>query len=151
MQRLWYSNLSASEIYLMISDGQRQLGVIHVKDIDWDQRIGEAGIFIGELDYHKTYLPMLAIIGLMDTFFDDLSFSALKATVIRKNEEALNFNRMLGYTIETERANDLTLIVTKKSYQKARVGLDKLVHPFRQEPQIMTLTMEEKSLFILNK
>lgn len=151
MQEVWFRNLSDTDVYLVISHNAVQIGVVNVKAIDWVNRVGEAGVFIGNPEYLKSYIPMLAIISLMDAFFDEFSFSALKATVKKGNKEAIDFNYSLGYQLESEKENTLELTVSKKSYKIARKNLSKITGAFEKKKETHSFSEREKSYLFLRK
>lgn len=151
MQEAWFRNLRDTDVYLIISHNARQIGVIHVKGIDWENRVGEAGIFIGNPGYLKSFIPMLAIICLMDTFFNEFSFSALKAKVKKGNNEAIDFNYSLGYQLVKEKENTLELMVSKESYQIARNNLSKIFHAFDKKKESHSFSEHEKNYLFLRK
>jgi len=151
MQEVWYNNLQKTDVYLVINHQSSQIGVIHVKNIDWHTRTGEAGIFIGEQEYLNSYIPMLAVICLMDVFFNEFSFNGLKAKVKKGNKEALDFNYSLGYSLVHEAEEHYLLGVTNESYATARTNLSKVLNSFNKEIVNHTFTPEEKNYFFLRK
>lgn len=150
-QELWFKNLKDTDLYLVINYQSTQIGVIHVKNIDWTTRTGEAGIFIGEQEYLKSYIPMLAVICLMDVFFNEFSFSGLKAKVVKENKEALDFNFSLGYKIQKETEKYVQLEVTKELYDFARVSFSKVLNSFNKEQGKHSFSPEEEDYFFLPK
>ncbi len=151
MQEDWFARLNESDIYLMIIHQSIQIGIIHVKNIDWKKRKGEAGIFIGNLNYHKSYIPMLAIACLMDSFFYDFSFTELTAKVKKGNKTALDFNYFFGYELVAKGNNFHSLLVSKDLYSKSKMKLSKILKPFEVGNLILDLSSEEKNHLLLRK
>ena len=75
-QQAWFKSLKNSDVYLIIEYKQRGIGVINVKNIDFINLTGEAGIFIGDKEYRQSFVPMLAILCLMNTFFLEFYFTS---------------------------------------------------------------------------
>jgi RimJ/RimL family protein N-acetyltransferase len=127
MQSQWFDTLGGNNIYLMISYKNEKIGVVNVKDIDWDLKTGEAGIFLGAVNYNKSEVPMLAIIAMMDTFFDQYQFNFLRAKIQKNNEKALFLNQSLGYQIVSEDTDCYHLQVSSANYKRAIVPFRKVL------------------------
>lgn len=94
----WYRMLDPrKDLYFVISSGDLVAGVINVKEIDWMARRGEAGIFIGEEAFLGTFLPVQAVLALMDCSFELWGFQALEAKMRGDNPAVVSFNQNLGY------------------------------------------------------
>lgn len=103
MQHQWFNGIDPSEnLYFIISKDQIKIGLIHLKDIDWLSCGAEAGIFIGDLEYMNSIVPVLATICLMDLAFEVLSLKILKAKIEKANQRTLQFNLNLGYKLANE-------------------------------------------------
>ena len=125
MQSQWFNTLDKKNIYLMISYQGEKIGVTNVKDIDWDLKTGEAGIFLGANKYNNSEVPVLAIIAMMDTFFDQYQFNFLKTKILKSNQRALFLNQSLGYKIIREDEVGYYLQVSSANYKLA-------IMPFRK-------------------
>lgn len=150
MQRQWYDNLG-SDIYLMIVYREKEIGVINVKDINSVQKSGEAGIFLGEPDYRNTIVPMQAILFLMDVFFDNFHFNTLIAKVRAENEQAIQFNKELGYQYIEQNNSYVLLEVTKSQYIEARKKWARLLEKWEASEYHVSLTDKEQNLFFPSK
>ncbi len=151
MQEEWYDNLDDTNVYLMIQHQSNQIGIIHVKEIDWERRTGEAGIFVGNQDYLKSYIPMLAIVCMMDCFLNDFSFKALRAKVKSGNIEVLNFNYSLGYELIKEEEEYYDLMVSRELYSQARKKFSNVLSSFEKEKTNRVLSQVEEKCFYLRK
>lgn len=119
MQKKWFYSLTENDHYLLISVENHPIGMVHVKNINWEKKSGEAGIFIGDETYLKTMYPIAAVLTMMDTFFEELKFEELTATVRNDNPEILEFNRQLGYELISKDSVSTRLKVEKQLYLKA--------------------------------
>jgi UDP-4-amino-4,6-dideoxy-N-acetyl-beta-L-altrosamine N-acetyltransferase len=98
MQVKWFSNLEeATNFYFIIKTNDVKIGLINLKDINWESKTTEAGIFIGEKGYLNTLLPMLATISIMEYAFEELKLNTLKAKIATSNFKAILFNESIGY------------------------------------------------------
>jgi len=143
-QKRWFARLDKSTIYLIIRYKQTKIGLINVKNIDWKNRTGEAGVFIGDSEYRNSIVPMLAIHCLMDTFFEEFCFSMLNAKVRCDNMSALQFNQDLGYQIDSKTENAFHLSIDKSTYLEKREKLSGILTKYSGDLQRHTFSQEEK-------
>ncbi len=115
-QQNWFNSLTNSDVYMMICYDNIQIGLIDVKNIDFENLTGEAGIFIGDKDYRQSYVPMLAILCMMHTFFLDFGFISLSAILRSDNKMALKFNLDLGYEIVSKSSDQINLKVSREAF-----------------------------------
>lgn len=98
MQQAWFDGLDFNaNLYFIIQQGEKQVGIVNLKDIDNDLRTAEAGIFIGEQAYLNSMLPVLATISIMEFAFDGLKLATLKAKIGDQNKKVILFNESIGY------------------------------------------------------
>lgn len=145
----WFKSLTSNDVYLVIQVDLKQIGVINVKQIDWENRSGEAGIFIGDKAYRNSPIAMQAIFALMDTFFNDFNFKMLKATVKRTNVSAIDFNQRLGYEICAEEGDQIRMQVNVKNYASARAKFNSFLKKIESSGKTLELNSAERSIFLL--
>jgi len=146
-QKKWFDSLTLSDAYLMIVTEGKKIGVINVKDIDWWNRTGEAGVFIGDQEYRNSPIAMQAVFALMDAFFFEFRFKALKATVRIDNENAIDFNEQLGYKILSKSGDKLNMEVYRSPYTEARTKFTIVLEKFCAGEPRTELTMAERACF----
>jgi RimJ/RimL family protein N-acetyltransferase len=99
-QEKWFAGLDKGRnLYWVIRTHGYPIGLIHIKDIDLERSVGEAGIFIGEPSYLEMPQPMLAILFMMEVAFFAIDLSRLKAKIKSGNRHAISFNQKLGYQL----------------------------------------------------
>jgi RimJ/RimL family protein N-acetyltransferase len=145
MQAAWWRGLDPFvNFYFVIVYGGQDVGVVHAKDIDWEARTAETGIFMGKRAYLEGFVPVLAVLALMDGLFEGYpdcwrelrprdfissghgGLERLRAKVRRDGVKVLDFNRRLGYVVEGDvegEAGFLWLGVTREGYYAAARGL----------------------------
>lgn len=146
-QKEWFASLNEKDVYLMIVNQGKKIGVINVKDINWRKRRGEAGIFIGEEEFRNSPIAMQAIFALMDAFFYEFRFKALKATVKRSNENAIDFNQQLGYKVLSETEDKLNMEVYRSPYTEARTKFTIVLSKYCVSEPSVQLTETEAPYF----
>ena len=133
MQSNWFSNLdNVCNYYFIIKENDSKIGVVNLKDIDWNKKEAEAGIFIGDDQYLNTLTPILATISLMEFAFENLKLNSLRAKISSSNVKAILFNESIGYVKNhLQDDNDFHYYSTdenlfKSATKNIRTTLDKL-------------------------
>lgn len=99
MQKKWFASINNNNnLYFIIEYKEKKIGLINGKDIDWEERTMETGIFIWNKYYRKSHIPTLC-----SMIFAEIGISLchLKpmATILKNNEGALKYNKMLGFKV----------------------------------------------------
>lgn len=150
MQQTWFDSLDESNLYWMIVHNTKRIGVINVKNINWTDRTGEAGIFIGEASYRNSPISMMAIAAMMDVFFDYFGFSELRATIKKGNENAVDFNLKLGYQLVSETETAFLLTTNSVNYAKAISRFKSVFLKWSSDEMTLELSSAERKLVFLN-
>lgn len=117
MQAAWWAGLDPlCNHYYLISHRSQDIGVIHAKDIDWAMGSAETGIFVGETAYLETFVPVLAVLALMDALFEDAGLLTLQAKIMSGEPRILAFNLRLGYQVKADWGDFLMLHVDRATY-----------------------------------
>lgn len=100
MQLAWFKSVDNIENnYFMIETDGKFIGLINAGKIDWDKReTGNGGIFIWEVEYWETLVPLSASVLLTETsllFGIDRSY----VKILKDNPKAIAFNKQLGYEL----------------------------------------------------
>lgn len=132
MQRSWFQKINNKfSYYLIIEDKGKKIGLISCKDAQPNTSLAEGGIFIWDKNYWGTPAPVFASLSMLEAVFDIFqSGTASIATVSRKNQRALDFNKMLGYEIYEDNSESefVKLILTIENYKKKTSKLKKAAH-----------------------
>lgn len=114
-QERWFDSINnANNFYFVIHYQRKKIGLIHSKNIDWQAREDEGGIFIWDHTLDGTGLYTKASILLMQLCFSIAGLKRTYAQVHADNRQAYHYNLALGYR-PTE-AND-KLVLTQEIYQ----------------------------------
>ena len=121
MQKEWFKRINNfNNLYTIIHYNNEKVGVINLKNIDWENRTFEGGIFIPDEKQHNTPLP--AIVSYLTTeipltWFD---WNVGYAHVLRTNVQTHSFIRQLGYELAPgqEEAENQKYIITKASFER---------------------------------
>lgn len=99
MQLDWFHSVNNNDnLYFIIEYKGKKIGLINGKDIIWEEKSMETGIFIWNKYYRKTHIPTLCTL-----IFAELGVAIWglkpRATILRSNERALKYNKVLGFKV----------------------------------------------------
>jgi RimJ/RimL family protein N-acetyltransferase len=115
-QQYWFNNLNKEcNLYFKILVDKEPIGLINLKEINWEKGTAEAGIFVGNKNFIGGISPMFSILILMKTAFKCFILNELFAKISKKNINAINFNRQLGYQYYSTVNDEFDLYNCKKS------------------------------------
>jgi RimJ/RimL family protein N-acetyltransferase len=98
MQQSWFQRVcERGDLYFIICEGGRELGLINLKDIDRQAGEAEGGIYLAEEAFCNSLTPFRASLCLSDFAFEILRLKRLKAYILDANKRAIRYNTMLGY------------------------------------------------------
>lgn len=125
----WFEKLDPrTNLYFLIYPDEVPIGVLHLKNINWETYSSEAGIFIGEPSWMSHFVPAVATLVLMEFAFQALGLTNLEAKVNREKTHILDFNFMLGYEALPDQPEDqqfLRLRVSPESFFERTITLRK--------------------------
>ncbi len=98
MQKKWFNSINNkyNGYFVIIHEGKK-IGLINGKNIDFEKRTCEGGIFIWDEHYIKSVIPALASIMMNDWTFLIINFNAIYAKVLTENKDALTYDKLMGY------------------------------------------------------
>ncbi len=100
MQERWFDKINNDNNYFfLIEVDNKEIGLINVRDIDYERKEGEPGIFIWDDDYLNSTISFQAAMALTDFCFEDLGLSKLIIHVLHNNVRAIKYNLAFGYKI----------------------------------------------------
>ncbi len=122
MQKKWFESINNKyNGYFIIIHDDKKIGLINGKNIDFEKRTCEGGIFIWDKDFTETTIPALASIIMNDWTFLIINFNAIYAKVLKENIVALNYDKLMGYEPCEPLTNESGvqwLILRKENYLK---------------------------------
>jgi len=99
MQKKWFASINNNEnLYFIIEYKGKKIGLINGKDINWEEKSMETGIFIWNKHYRRTHIPTLCTLIFAELGVLHWNLKP-RATILKKNERALKYNKMLGFKV----------------------------------------------------
>lgn len=120
MQQKWFQSVNnINNLYTILEYKGEEIGVINIKNINWEEKTCEGGIFIPDTKYHLTGLPAIISYVTTEIIFRMFDWNVAYAHVLRDNHSVQQFVKMLGYQLlpGQEEVHNQKYIITKESFE----------------------------------
>jgi hypothetical protein len=130
--------------YLMIWYKGEKIGLLNDKNIDWQNRTSESGLFLGRTEFYSTFIPYLISIAGIELNFHFLNWEKQYAHILRSNSNAIKYNTALGYQLlpGQEDVENQLYEMTRESYDLSSVKIRKAVRVIASENILPKLLLE---------
>jgi hypothetical protein len=136
-QLAWFKSIdNALNYYFIIEFEQKNVGVINAKNFSLENGFGEGGIFIGEPEYESSFAAVYASLCLLNFVFYGLeNIHKSKVRILKSNERAIQYNKLLGYEILENQKDDDSLLMelTKENFLSKGIKLNKAAAIFCED------------------
>ncbi len=124
MQLKWFHSIdNIYNMYFIISYKGEKIGVINAKDINWEEKSMETGVFIGVKRFLNTEVPLLAVL-----IFGELGVSNFNLTayahILKTNKRAIRYNKFMGFQLcegQEDVENQLYKMTRESHLKKAKI------------------------------
>ena len=126
MQEKWFQKINNDNNYFFIIEYEgKEIGLANMKDINYEQKTGEAGIFIYDDDYLNSVVSFYALLCLYDFFFETLGMEKVIAHILKDNKRAIKYNLTFGYELQPNQEQILNQLycLEKANYFKKRESI----------------------------
>lgn len=130
MQKEWFKTINnTSNLYTVIEFKGEKIGVINIKNIDWEKKECEGGIFIPYPRFHQTYLPAIISYVTTEIIFVLFDWNIAYAHVLKERRSNQEFVRQLGYELAPgqENVSNQKWIITRESFEKKAKKLNRAI------------------------
>lgn len=95
----WFNSVNNNlNYYFLIEYKKKKIGLINAKNLNLTTNLGEGGIFIWDMEYWNSPIPVLASLIFLDVIFNHFNISNKSVIrVLKANTNAINYNKALGY------------------------------------------------------
>lgn len=126
MQEAWFQKINNDHnFYFIIEYEGKEVGMINIKDVDYEKKTGEPGIFIYDDDLWNSDVGMRASFCFGDFVWDILGLESMYIHVVASNKRALEYNLFLGYEVLKGNADE-DVVMMIQSREKAKNPSPKL-------------------------
>lgn len=114
----WFARVNTfNNYYFLIRSGDRSVGLIYGKDMDFDRQECEGGIFVWDEASRGSDVPAKASICLTEIAFEVFRMQRIHARVRADNARARHYNQALGYVPAPEKGEHY-LVLTRENYER---------------------------------
>ncbi len=141
MQKKWFDSVdNVYNYYFIIEYGGDFVGLINGKNLDFEQKTSEGGIFIWEPKHLNSYLPIMCSVMMADVTFNVMGMNKTIAEILSSNSRSLHYNKKLGYTVVQEDASTGKIIceLNKENYDKYGGAVRKAIGRIGKDPSPCT-------------
>jgi len=136
MQLNWFRSIDNFENYYYIVEFQgKKVGLINDKNMDWDARTSESGLFFWDKEYLKTFIPVLASLVLLEMGFYYLNWNRSYIHVMNTNFDAIGYVLQVGYELCEGQENEENQLyyLTRDNFEKKSRNIRKAARAFLDE------------------
>ena len=131
MQEEWFNKINNDHNFFFIieTDGN-EIGVTNIKDIDYEQKTGEGGIYIYNDKYLNSDISFRASLCIADFCFETLHLEKIIAHILSDNKRAIKYNLLLGFEKQPHQENvkNQLYYLGKENYFKKRTLVCKFLN-----------------------
>ncbi len=131
MQEAWFQKISSSGkdfFFIMEFEGE-EVGLINVKNVDFEKKEGEPGIFIWDDDFLNCGASVRASLARNDFAWETLKLERLVSHVLSDNKRAIRYNKLQGFVLapDQESVYNQKYILEKSNAIKVKEKLIKIL------------------------
>lgn len=144
MQKKWFASIdNLNNFYYLIEYKNEIIGLINNKNVDWDARTSEAGIFIWNSTHD--FAPLLASLLLCECGFYIFQGGDSYIRTLRTNLKAIEYNQMLGYELYSDKTDENTLVfrLTRENFEKHTRKLREAALKLSGNDSVMYMILEK--------
>jgi UDP-4-amino-4,6-dideoxy-N-acetyl-beta-L-altrosamine N-acetyltransferase len=143
MQKKWFDSINnKNNGYFIIEYEGKKIGLIHGRDLDFEKRTCEGGIFIWDEKYVGGFIPALASVIMNDWTFYMINFKGVYAKMVLDNSTAIVYNKLMGYRSSEAQNNDQGvqwMLLTKEDYERRMKLLRKSIKDITGDGEVLKL------------
>lgn len=145
MQKEWFKTVdNFNNFYFIIIYKGKKVGLGNIKNVDWVNSTGEAGIFVAKQSFTGSFLPVVGALTLSDIVFKVLKLKRLLAQIRPDNPRSKRFNKLMGFKLtEGQDGKDSQLhYLTGESFYRATKKFFLLMKPMGFSRGSMTINFD---------
>ncbi|MFH1120801.1 MAG: GNAT family N-acetyltransferase [Bacteroidota bacterium] len=141
----WFRSIdNLKNNYLMIHYKGEKIGLLNDKNVNWDSRTSESGLFLGRTEYYATFIPYLVSVAGIETTFYYLDWNRQFAHILKSNQNAIKYNLQLGYHLSKgqDTFENQQYEMTRESFERSAGNIRKAVRLLAGPDLKMKLLLE---------
>ena len=145
MQEKWFKSIdNFNNFYFLIIYKGTKVGLGNIKNINWDDRTGEAGIFVTKQKFTGSFLPVVGGLSLSDIVFKVFRLNKILAKIRLDNPRSRKFNRLMGFRMAKDQEGKESQLhyLTGESFYRATKKFFLLLKPMGFISGNMTISFD---------
>lgn len=146
-QKAWFIRINnINNFYYLIIYRDEAIGLFNEKNINWEERTSETGLFIWDERYLDTHIPLMASLMLSEMGFYVFGGKASYVSVLRDNHKALSYIRSFGYVrCEGQEENELQrFVLTREAFEAGGSRLLRAMERLYPSEKVLAMLLEPK-------
>lgn len=153
-QEAWFSSINNEKnYYFILHYGQTKRGIVYGKNMNFERRECEGGVFIWDFDVRGTDIPAKASICLIELAFNILLTRQVYARVRPDNSKAIYYNKALGFRPALQKTSDY-MMLTRADYEERFAYLRKIAGKNDMAPlsaKDISIHRDDKNAFLYDR
>ena len=119
-QEEWYESVNNdTNLYFIIEHEYKKIGMINARDINWEEKSCESGVFYWDEGVYNTPVPIMVAMILSETFVEIFEMKVY-ARILRSNKRAIRYNTFMGFRLceGQENVENQLYYLDRESYLK---------------------------------
>lgn len=112
MQQKWFEQIdNHHNFFFLIYKENEPVGLIDIKNIDWNMHAADTGIFIANEDYRESVVPLAATVMSAAFIAKILQLQTVYGKVLVDNKRAIAYNLSTGFKIISKEDKIVTMCI----------------------------------------
>lgn len=123
MQEKWFTTINNTNNYYFIIEVEgKEVGLVNLKDINYEVGIAEPGIFIWDDSFLNSTYSYRSSLALFDFGFYELGLKKFNGHILKNNKRAIRYNKSLGFKLEPNQEHFFNQLyyIDLENYEKAK-------------------------------
>jgi UDP-4-amino-4,6-dideoxy-N-acetyl-beta-L-altrosamine N-acetyltransferase len=145
MQKKWFDSINNNNnLYFIMQYKGKEVGLINMKNIDWEKKILEGGIFFWEKEIYSTHIPMVAIFAFSE-FYIVLGDLTAYAHILKTNTRVVKVIELFGFELceGQENVENQLYRITRKNFLDHASKLRKAFYSLTGKERLKIIIQEE--------
>lgn len=129
MQEKWFEKINNdNNFYFIIEYEGREVGMINIKDVDYEKKTGEPGMFLYDDNLWNLDVGMRASLCFGEFIWATLGLESMCIHVVASNKRAMQYNLLMGYEVVPgcENEENQMLTITREKAMRPNPRLDRI-------------------------
>lgn len=130
MQEKWFQKIdNKHNFYFVASFAEEEIGLINIKDIDYEKKTGEGGMFIYDERYWNSDVSFRLSLCCGDFEFEELGIQRHLLHIRKSNKRAIDYNKAFGAVLQPDQedVDNQLYIIEPETYFRKRERLRQLL------------------------